>query len=61
MFWTLALGALVMSSCVALFYYPGLQLPDQEQFQLFTLEHVFERYDQVRQAAAILFKCHNEL
>ncbi len=30
------LGSLVLSSLVTFFYYPGLRLPDSNQFQLLT-------------------------
>jgi hypothetical protein len=43
--WILVLGGLIICSSAAVFYYPGLRLPDQEHFQLFTSDHSFERYD----------------
>ena len=41
--WIVGLGSLILISTVAIFYYPGLQLPNQEHFQLFTKDHVFEK------------------
>ncbi len=45
--WITGLGGLVVASIAAAFYFPGLKLPDKEQFQLFKAEHIFERYDLV--------------
>ncbi|CAH0728955.1 unnamed protein product, partial [Brenthis ino] len=39
------LGAIGVCSVVVVFYYPGLQLPDSKQFQLFQTSHPFEQYD----------------
>lgn len=39
------LGATGIASIVTVFYYPGLQLPDSKQFQLFQTSHPFEQYD----------------
>ncbi|XP_034824885.1 protein dispatched [Maniola hyperantus] len=39
------LGAIGLYSIVVVFYYPGLQLPDTKQFQLFQTSHPFEQYD----------------
>lgn len=39
------LGAIGVYSIVVVFYYPGLQLPDSKQFQLFQTSHPFEQYD----------------
>lgn len=39
------LGAIGIGSFVVVFYYPGLQLPDSKQFQLFQTSHPFEQYD----------------
>ncbi|CAG9560676.1 unnamed protein product [Danaus chrysippus] len=39
------LGAIGIGSIVVVFYYPGLQLPDSKQFQLFQSSHPFEQYD----------------
>ncbi|XP_072940767.1 protein dispatched [Epargyreus clarus] len=39
------LGAIGVCSIVVVFYYPGLQLPDSKQFQLFQTSHPFEQYD----------------
>ncbi|CAK1552866.1 unnamed protein product [Leptosia nina] len=39
------LGAVGICSIVIVFYYPGLQLPDTKQFQLFQSSHPFEKYD----------------
>ena len=41
--WLITLGGLFLLSIVAIFYSPGLKLPDTEQFQLFTHNHIFER------------------
>ncbi|KAF9409485.1 hypothetical protein HW555_011160 [Spodoptera exigua] len=41
------LGAIGIGSVVIVFYYPGLQLPDLNQFQLFQTSHPFEQYDMV--------------
>lgn len=39
------LGAIGIGSIVVVFYIPGLQLPDSNQFQLFQTSHPFEQYD----------------
>lgn len=39
------IGLIILASTVAVFYKPGLTLPEQENFQLFKKEHDFERYD----------------
>ncbi|CAB3243353.1 unnamed protein product [Arctia plantaginis] len=39
------LGAIGFASIVLVFHYPGLQLPDSKQFQLFQTSHPFEQYD----------------
>ncbi|CAG4977512.1 unnamed protein product [Colias eurytheme] len=39
------LGAIGICSIIVVFYYPGLQLPDTKQFQLFQTSHPFEKYD----------------
>ena len=44
-FWILVLGGLIICASAAVFYYPGLRLPDTEEFQLFSASHSFERYD----------------
>uniref|UniRef100_A0A2H1WI69 SFRICE_029757 n=1 Tax=Spodoptera frugiperda TaxID=7108 RepID=A0A2H1WI69_SPOFR len=41
------MGAIGIGSLVVVFYYPGLQLPDLKQFQLFQTSHPFEQYDMV--------------
>ncbi|KAG0713160.1 Protein dispatched 1 [Chionoecetes opilio] len=43
--WVVALGSLAVCSALVVFYYPGLQLPDSQEFQLFSRDHVFEQYD----------------
>jgi hypothetical protein len=45
--WIIGLGSIVVASIVAIFYFPGLKLPDKEQFQLFKSDHIFEKYDLV--------------
>lgn len=37
-------GGLSIGAIVVVFYYPGLKLPDKEQFQLFTASHPFETW-----------------
>ena len=37
-------GALSIGAILVVFYYPGLKLPDKEQFQLFTASHPFETW-----------------
>ncbi|XP_011634830.1 protein dispatched [Pogonomyrmex barbatus] len=44
-FWLLSLGTVAISSCIVVFSYPGLQLPDYMDFQLFHSTHPFEQYD----------------
>lgn len=46
-FWLLSLGAIATACCVVVFRYPGLQLPNYIDFQLFDNTHPFERYDLV--------------
>lgn len=41
----IVLGAIGIGSVVVVFYFPGLQLPDARQFQLFQTSHPFEQYD----------------
>ncbi|XP_069177966.1 protein dispatched isoform X2 [Procambarus clarkii] len=43
--WVLLLGSLAACSAVVVFYFPGLKLPDSQEFQLFSRDHVFEQYD----------------
>lgn len=43
--WVLLFGTLAACSAVVVFYFPGLKLPDSQEFQLFSREHVFEQYD----------------
>ncbi|XP_063887367.1 protein dispatched-like [Scylla paramamosain] len=43
--WVVILGSLAVCSALVVFYYPGLQLPDSQEFQLFSRDHVFEQYD----------------
>lgn len=42
--WVLLFGGVFACSLVAIFYKPGIKLPDQEDFQLFTQDHLFEKY-----------------
>ncbi|KAL2743261.1 protein dispatched [Vespula maculifrons] len=44
-FWLVSLGALAVAGCIVVFHYPGLQLPDTPDFQLFETSHPFEQYD----------------
>ncbi|CAL1292977.1 unnamed protein product [Larinioides sclopetarius] len=44
-FWLVLFTAIAAGGAVAVFYYPGLQLPDSKEFQLFNSQHPFERYD----------------
>ncbi|XP_047355130.1 protein dispatched isoform X1 [Vespa velutina] len=44
-FWLVSLGALATAGCIVVFHYPGLQLPDTPDFQLFETSHPFEQYD----------------
>ncbi|XP_066965917.1 protein dispatched [Macrobrachium rosenbergii] len=44
-FWILLFGALAVCSSLVVFYYPGLKLPDSQDFQLFSRDHFFEQYD----------------
>ncbi|XP_066585770.1 protein dispatched [Prorops nasuta] len=46
-FWLLSLGAISIAGCTVVFRYPGLQLPDSAEFQLFDSSHPFEQYDLV--------------
>lgn len=41
----IVLGAIGIASIIIVFFYPGLQLPDSKQFQLFQTTHPFEQYD----------------
>ncbi|XP_076237082.1 protein dispatched [Calliopsis andreniformis] len=43
--WLLSLGAIAIICCIIVFQYPGLQLPDTAEFQLFESSHSFEKYD----------------
>ncbi|XP_015609573.1 protein dispatched homolog 1 isoform X2 [Cephus cinctus] len=45
--WLVGLGGVAIASCMVVFRYPGLQLPDSPDFQLFDSSHPFERYDLV--------------
>ncbi|XP_026490147.1 protein dispatched [Vanessa tameamea] len=45
LFFVVILGAIGICSIIVVFYYPGLQLPDSKQFQLFQTSHPFEQYD----------------
>lgn len=46
-FWLVSLGITAVACCGVVFYYPGLQLPDYMDFQLFHDTHPFEQYDLV--------------
>ncbi|XP_018405326.1 PREDICTED: protein dispatched homolog 1 [Cyphomyrmex costatus] len=46
-FWLLSLGITALACCSVVFHYPGLQLPDYMDFQLFHNTHPFEQYDLV--------------
>ncbi|XP_076292397.1 protein dispatched isoform X2 [Lasioglossum baleicum] len=43
--WLLSLSTIAILCCVIVFKYPGLQLPDTAEFQLFDSSHTFEKYD----------------
>ncbi|XP_076675738.1 protein dispatched isoform X2 [Andrena cerasifolii] len=43
--WFLSLGTIAIICCIIVFQYPGLQLPDSAEFQLFDSSHSFEKYD----------------
>lgn len=43
--WITLFVGVVSASAVAIFYYPGLKLPDNNQLQLFRADHPFEKYD----------------
>ena len=43
LFWITALGSLAAAAAFIIFYFPGLRLPDKEEFQLFKANHIFER------------------
>lgn len=45
--WLLSLGIIAIACCIIVFQYPGLQLPDTADFQLFDSSHPFEKYDLV--------------
>ncbi|XP_012280511.1 protein dispatched [Orussus abietinus] len=45
--WLLGLGTIAIAACTVVFRYPGLQLPDSPDFQLFDSSHPFEQYDLV--------------
>jgi hypothetical protein len=42
--WIIIFGLLTTASVLAVTYYPGLRLPHSSEFQLFDLNHPFERY-----------------
>ncbi|XP_054006493.1 protein dispatched isoform X1 [Hylaeus anthracinus] len=44
-YWLLSLGSMAAFCCFTVFHYPGLQLPDTAEFQLFDSSHTFEQYD----------------
>ncbi|XP_034170851.1 protein dispatched [Osmia lignaria lignaria] len=43
--WLLSLSIIAIICCIIVFQYPGLQLPDSVDFQLFDSSHPFEKYD----------------
>lgn len=43
--WLVSLGTTAIICCIIVFHYPGLQLPDSAEFQLFDSSHSFEKYD----------------
>uniref|UniRef100_T1JPJ7 SSD domain-containing protein n=1 Tax=Strigamia maritima TaxID=126957 RepID=T1JPJ7_STRMM len=43
--WLFLLSAIALCSVLIVFYYPGLQLPDSEEFQILSSDHPFEIYD----------------
>ncbi|XP_076224965.1 protein dispatched [Nomia melanderi] len=45
--WLLSLSTIAVVCCIIVFKYPGLQLPDTAEFQLFDSSHSFEKYDLV--------------
>ncbi|XP_012135069.1 protein dispatched isoform X1 [Megachile rotundata] len=44
-YWLLSLSIIAVICCIIVFQYPGLQLPDSVDFQLFDSSHPFEKYD----------------
>ncbi|XP_076175871.1 protein dispatched isoform X2 [Ptiloglossa arizonensis] len=44
-YWLFSLGTMAVICCIIVFQYPGLQLPDTAEFQLFDSSHTFEQYD----------------
>lgn len=44
-FWFMVLGAVAIAGISIIFHYPGLQLPDSPNFQLFDSSHPFEQYE----------------
>lgn len=45
--WVCLLGGLAACGVLAIFYSPGLHLPDSSEFQIFASDHPFEQYDLV--------------
>lgn len=45
--WLFILGTTALGAGLVVFRYPGLQLPDSPDFQLFDSSHMFEKYDLV--------------
>ncbi|XP_012258366.2 protein dispatched [Athalia rosae] len=45
--WLVILGSTAVAASFIVFRYPGLQLPDSPEFQLFDSSHLFEKYDLV--------------
>ncbi|XP_054720432.1 protein dispatched homolog 1-like [Uloborus diversus] len=44
-FWLVIFTAVAAGAAVIVFYYPKLQLPSSKEFQIFSAEHPFEKYD----------------
>ncbi|XP_046428541.1 protein dispatched [Neodiprion fabricii] len=45
--WLVICGSTAVAASLVVFRYPGLQLPDSPDFQLFDSSHLFEKYDLV--------------
>jgi hypothetical protein len=43
--WFFVFLTLGLGSCFIVFQFPGLELPDSQEFQLFDSSHLFEQYD----------------
>lgn len=46
-FWLILFTGFAAAAAVIVFYYPKLRLPDSKEFQIFSADHPFERYDLV--------------